>query len=155
MIKNFETVKKQLRELAGVINPFKSEAVQLRIIELIFGIIPGEEVQHDDNQKEGAPSPKKARRKKKASPKPNDKTSKPKKKLTTAGSGAVATLNKLSKTDFFSKPKTISDIIEYCSTNHARKFKANEFSSKLGRMVREKELTRKKNADRQYEYTKA
>jgi len=33
MIKNFEEIKKQLNELSTVINSFKSEAVQLRIIE--------------------------------------------------------------------------------------------------------------------------
>ena len=37
MIENFEQTKKQLSELASVINSFKSEAVQLKIIELILG----------------------------------------------------------------------------------------------------------------------
>jgi hypothetical protein len=37
MIKNFENVKAQIAELASVINSFKSEAVQLRIIELVLG----------------------------------------------------------------------------------------------------------------------
>ena len=36
MIKNFDVIKEQLKELAGVINSFKSEAVQLRLIELVF-----------------------------------------------------------------------------------------------------------------------
>jgi len=155
MIKNFETVKKQLRELAGVVNSFKSEAVQLRIVELIFGIMPEEEIQDDVTPKESTVKPKKNRHKKKASPKPNDNSLKPKKKPATAGTGAVATLNELATTTFFAKPKTINDIIEHCSTNHARKFRANEFSGKLARMVRNKELTRKKNKDNQYEYTKA
>ena len=38
MIKNFDEIKEQLKELSGVINSFKSEAVQLRIVELVFGL---------------------------------------------------------------------------------------------------------------------
>ena len=40
MIKNFDELKKQLSDLAGVINSFKSEAVQLRIVELVFQTSP-------------------------------------------------------------------------------------------------------------------
>lgn len=157
MIKNFETVKKQLRELAGVVNSFKSEAVQLRIVELIFGIMPEEEVQDDDNSKEIKSKPKSAKRKKKASSKLNNNTSssKPRKKPVTAGTGSIAVLTNLFNDGFFSKPKTISDIIKHCDTHLARKFKANEFSGKLARMTRDGELTRKKNKDNQYEYSKA
>jgi molybdenum cofactor biosynthesis enzyme MoaA len=36
MIRNFALIKAQLRELAEVINAFKSETVQLRLIELVF-----------------------------------------------------------------------------------------------------------------------
>ncbi len=155
MIKNFETVKKQLRELAGVVNSFKSEAVQLRVVELIFGIMPEEEVQDDDSSKDVKPKPKKAKRKKKASPKPSNRSPKPRKKSVTAGTGSKAVLNNLFNGDFFSKPKTIGNIIKHCDTHLARKFKANEFSGKLARMTRDGELTRKKNKDKQYEYTKA
>ena len=34
MIKDFETLKKQLTELANIINNFKSEAVQVRLVDL-------------------------------------------------------------------------------------------------------------------------
>ena len=37
MISNFDEVKKQLSELSEVINKFKSEAVQLRIVEIVLG----------------------------------------------------------------------------------------------------------------------
>ena len=36
MIANFDEVSRQLKELATVINTFKSEAVQLRIIEIVL-----------------------------------------------------------------------------------------------------------------------
>ena len=64
MIKNFETVKEQLGELAGVVNSFKSEAVQLRIVELIFGMSPEEEVQVDNSREDIKTKPKKIKRKK-------------------------------------------------------------------------------------------
>lgn len=37
MLKNFEKIKRQLEELAPVINAFKSEAVQLRVAEYVLG----------------------------------------------------------------------------------------------------------------------
>lgn len=37
MMENFESVKKQLTELATVLNGFKSEAVQLCILDLVIG----------------------------------------------------------------------------------------------------------------------
>ncbi len=153
MIENFETVKKELRELAGVINAFKSEAVQLRIVELILG---ASAVQEDQIPAAETVSQKSTRKKKKGKTKsPDVSVKKGKKKAAPTGTGAVATLSQLAEGDFFSKPKAIKDIIEHCSTRLARKFKANDFSGKLGRMVRNGELTRKKNADKQYEYRKA
>lgn len=151
MIENFEAVKKQLSELAGVINQFKSESVQLKIIELIFGESRGlEENMSGDKPPTGGRKPRP-----KAPPKkePGVSPSKSKKKAP-GGTGAVATLTQLAAGDFFKQPRTINDVIEHCKHNLARTFKANEFSGKLGRMVRNKELTRKKNKDGQYEYKK-
>lgn len=153
MIENFETVKKELAELAGVINAFKSEAVQLRIVELVLS---APAIHEDRIPPEEASLGKPKRKKKPSSTKSTAETGKTdKKRAASTGSGAVAALSQLAEGDFFSKPRTINDIIQHCSTSLARKFKANEFSGKLGRMTRSGELTRKKNADNQYEYTKA
>ena len=76
------------------------------------------------------------------------------KKSRPSGQGAVASLSELANGDFFTKPKTISDIVSYCEQNMARRFKPNEFSGKLGRMTRDRVLVRVKNGDNQYEYTK-
>ncbi len=148
MIKNFEEIKDQLKDLSEVVNSFKSEAVQLRIVELVFGFEPDVEESDDD-----LPAPKKRKVKKKKAVKKKD-GSKPAKKSANkpSGQGAVATLIKLVEEDFFKKPKSIGDIVEHCDHNLARKFKANEFSGKLGRLVREGDLTRTKNAENQYEY---
>ncbi len=150
MIRDFDQVRKQLTELAEVINSFKSEAVQLRIVELVLGRptkAEGPEHVEDEPKKNKV----KTRRRK---PKASSEESTSDKRKAQGGTGAVAILTKLATTDFFDKPKTINDILEHCKDNLARTFKANEFSGKLGRMVRGKELKREKNADNQYEYKK-
>jgi len=153
MIEDFEKVKAQLTELARVVNLFKSEAVQLRVVELVFGGLL--ESEQGNPPKSESPQRKKTARKRKK-PATAEGPAKPKaKKKVASGSGAVATLTQLAEGDFFNTTRTIGDIIEHCRHNLARTFKANEFSGKLGRMVRNGELTRKKNADNQYEYKKA
>lgn len=152
MIKNFETVKTQLSELASVINSFKSEAVQLRTIELILDA-PRKNDKLDEVDKETTPR-RKPPRGRKVNEKQGEQHKKPKKRRAVSGAGAVAALSQLAETTFFNKPRTINDIIKHCKNKLARTFKANEFSSKLGRMVRNDELNREKNADKQYEYKK-
>ncbi|MFC1636071.1 hypothetical protein ACFL5Z_14630 [Planctomycetota bacterium] len=68
MVRNFETVKKELKELAGVVNAFKSEAVQLRIVELVLGA--SEVNENQTPEKETASKSK--RKKKKAKTKPSN-----------------------------------------------------------------------------------
>jgi hypothetical protein len=150
MIENLEKVKRELAELADVINLFKSEAVQLRIIDLVLGRTEDREAEEPGEERK----PKKRKRRKRPAVKGEDKTKDAKKKAI-AGTGAFATINQLADTDFFQTPRTINDIIQHCATNLARRFKANELSGKLARMVRNVELTREKNPDGQYEYKKA
>lgn len=150
MIKNFEEIKSQLKDLSEVINGFKSEAVQLRIVELVLGLesegnMPAGETDLPTTSRRKL-AKRKSRKKATAVPTPKKSGAKP------SGQGAVATLIKLVNEGFFGKPKSIGDIIEHCNHNLARKFKANEFSGKLGRLVREGSLKRSKNAENQYEY---
>lgn len=158
MIDNFEEVKRQMKELATVINTFKSESVQLRIIEIVlsggkFSATKEEPV--EVAAKNDTPVQKRRRAKKQTIKTGDDgaDTTKPKRK--SSGSGAVATLGSIYEAGFFAKPRAIKDVLEHCETNLARKIKANEISGKLGRMVRNGELTRAKNSDGQYEYKKA
>jgi hypothetical protein len=150
MIEKLDSIKKQLAELATVLNAFKSEAVQLRLLDFLLG---GQSVEKPDKIPGRTRTSKKPR-----SPRTTTTTGKgataKKGKKAPSGTGATATLTQLLSTTFFDKPRTINDIIEHCKHNLARTFKANEFSGKLGRMVRAGELTRKKNADKQYEYKK-
>jgi len=153
MISKFEEIKEQLRELSEIVNSFKSEAVQIRIIDHLFGTTEPEETLDEEIEPQ-APKAKKAKRRKakKATPSGDQPATK---KRTSSGQGAVATLVKLYEDGFFSEKRTIGDIISHCDTNLARKFKPNEMSGKLGRMVRSEELKRSKNDDGQYEYINA
>lgn len=158
MINNFEEVKNQLKELATVINTFKSESVQLRIIEIVlsegkFSASTGDsEIKRDKPNK---PKRKNQRTKKTATTSNNSGDDTLNGKKRSSGAGAVATLLSVYQAGFFAKPRAIKNILEHCETNLARKIKANEISGKLGRMVRNGELTRAKNSDGQYEYKKA
>lgn len=160
MIDNFDEVKKQLSELSEVINKFKSEAVQLRIVEIVLGdgAFNGSA---DDAEKSAIKTKSKPRRRnatrKKAKPKTEDDSAKEitKKKGRANGQGAVAALSELVDNGFFAKPQTINDIVSHCEEKLARRFKSNEFSGKLGRLTRDGVLERKKNGDGQYEYTQA
>ncbi len=157
MIKNFDTIKQQLSELSSVINSFKSEAVQLRIVELILGARPTAEIeataeaptQHHAGKRRST-----SRKPRASSAQPNSEAVSDARRRASTGSGPVATVAQLAEGAFFAKARTINDILEHCQSALARRFKANEISSKLGRMVRSGELTRQKNADGQYEYKK-
>lgn len=167
MIKNFEEVRKQLAELAQVLNAYKSEAVQLRLVELIFnGATPAAEKEAAGLTLTNPPAAGLAGRKKprrKAATRTPAKTSgadggekkEPKVRAAKASSrkGAKATLTQLVAEGFFKTPRTIGAIVEHCDHNLATKFGSNEFSGSLGRFVRAKTLKRAKNADNQYEYT--
>jgi len=153
MFKDFETTKKQLAELAEVVNKFKSEAVQLKLLELLFDATP-HEIEDEEAGDVGTKS-KKRTRKKRASAKnvvSPDKDNKIAKKSSSFGAASI--LKKLYDEDFFTKPKTIADICQHSDKSLARKIKPNEISGKLARMVRSGELAREKNSDNQYEYTK-
>jgi hypothetical protein len=161
MISNFDEVKKQLSELSEVVNKFKSEAVQLRIVEIVLG--SGSYLQENHDMQKGAPGkPPKAPRRKTTRSKPKATADtettageKSPKKSRTSGQGAQSTLSDLVESNFFDKPKTIGAIVSHCEQKLARRFKSNEFSGKLGRLTREGVLDRNKNSDGQYEYVKA
>lgn len=151
MIKNFDVIRGQLKELAGVINSFKSEAVQLRLIELVFAAAEGGS---DEEAGEGAPA-KQSRPRRRARKKPGKS---PAAAATTKAKGSgrpggKAMLDRLHGEGFFKKPKAIKQLVEHCEHNLAFKYKQSDFSGPLGRLTRDGKLKRTKNADKQYEYS--
>jgi len=151
MFRDFENTKKQLAELADIVNKFKSESVQLKLLELLFNSKPHEIDRVENEKPKRKQKPVHKRRKAEPLEKPANSTEK--KKPSTMGAGSV--LAKLYGEGFFSQPRTINDICTYADTKLARKIKARDLSGKLARMVRNRELSREKNNDNQYEYTKS
>lgn len=147
-MKNLDEIKGRLIDLSEIINKFKSEAVQLKIVEFVLDLEP------EASQKPIDSNPQRKTPRRKATKKKVDETARKKSGKKPVGQGAVATLEKLVEEGFFSEAKSINDIVQHCERNLARKFKTNEFSGKLGRLVRNETLTRNKNSDNQYEYTK-
>jgi hypothetical protein len=153
MIRDFDQLKAQLTELASVVNLFKSEAVQLRVVELVLTGAISEDRQElrqatTSSTPPRKPSGKATRRKAKA-PSAVGGDAKKKKGRTV---GPATMLAEMIAEKYFAERHTINDMIGYCSSQKARNFKASEFSPALARFVRNGQLKREKNADGQYEY---
>jgi hypothetical protein len=154
---DIEGMQKNLKAIAEVVNAFKSEAVQLRVFEVLLSQL-GAVVTQPVNQ----PSHRSRRRRaghKTTAPKAKDAKDsgarKGKASRSSASPGAFATISDLIGTNFFKSPKTISAIISHSKQAKGLHYKANECSPPLLRLIRDAKLTRQKNKDGQYEYTQA
>lgn len=161
MIKNFDEIKRQLKELSEVVNAFKSEAVQLRLVELIFGAAD-REPDGDGDDHENTPLKKRRSRRAAKPAKNGGEASIPSKaksggRTPRSGSrlGARGILTKLQESGYFKKPHTIKDIVQHAETNLATKVKQSDLSGPLARYIRDEKLKRAKNSDNQYEYIEA
>lgn len=148
MNRNFHELKQQLAELSETINKFESEAVQLRIVELLFSETGnGSELSEGENgvyaagpgrlmagqgEMGGLPG-----RRRRAVP---------------SASGAVAALAKLVDSDFFLKKRTIGDVVKKCEEEVGTRYRSNAFSGPLSRYARSGVLKREKNAEGKYVY---
>lgn len=151
MIKNFEALKKQLRELSELVNLFKSEAVQLRLVELVLGNTESPEEGDDEPPAKPTRAARHARRRKGG--KREEKTGQAGATKARGGRlGAQGALNQLIHEKFFANKQTIGAIIEHCKAKKARTFKPNELSGILARFTRDNRLRRDTNKDGQYEY---
>ena len=156
MIGDFDVVKKQLQDLSEIINCFKSEAVQLKVVELLIQKI---DVRADQPPQKGrsAPPQKEANRQRKGSKKagagaPKQRAEKPRQtKGGRPGPGAI--LAELIATGFFKQPKTVQDIVDHCKSVNARTYTTSELCPALTRSLRRSALKRTKNEDHQYQYS--
>ena len=146
MIENFEQLKKKLVDLADVINSFKSEAVQLRIVELIFQGSPKLSVL--ETQKKPA-TPARTTKPKKAKKEPTRKHPEIKGKKTRVTSSAV--LTELIQEGFFKKNRTYNDIVK-SSSKKSRSIKSKDLARALTRFAQDGRLKREKSDKGLYEY---
>lgn len=156
---DFEDTQKRLKAIADVVNAFKSESVQLRVVEVLLAQL-GVASQASPV---AAPSPKRAKRRKtgtrpeSAAEPSTDAQQKPKSKPARGSSspGAFSMISQLLADGFFKTPRTIGTIVTHCGTTKGHHYKANECSPALLRLLRDGKLKRQKNKDGQYEYTQA
>lgn len=154
MIKDFEKLLKQLDELAKVVNSFKSESVQLKLIDLIFQTEKGtDDIEKDipETSVELKTKKTKSRRKKKSELTNGNPT---KRQTATKGRpGPVKTLEQLIEDKYFINKRSIGEIVQYCNDQLAVTLKSTDLSGTLMKMVRDKKLKRSKNPEtNQYEY---
>jgi uncharacterized protein (DUF2336 family) len=156
MLKNIELIKTQLSELAGVINLYKSEAVQLKIVELVFKHATSGD-SPNDVEKEESPVKRRGKRTQKSV-----KTTVTRQRTQKAAAGAkkrssrlgaAAALERLLDTGFFKTKRKMADIVNQCATKLASPIKRTSLSGPLARFVHDEKLDRDKNKeDGQYEY---
>jgi hypothetical protein len=150
-----EELKKELREIAEILNQFKSEAVQLRVLDMLTGDVSPQAGRTTTTQKRKTSRARKAGKEDEA---PKDESEKQNRGGSTArasGGGAHSIILRLLEEGFFDKPQTIGAITKHASERLGHRLKANECSPSLLRLLRGGRLTRSKNVDGQYEYTKA
>jgi hypothetical protein len=147
MSKHIEKLKKQLVEISEVVNSFKSEAVQVRVVDrLLDAMIELEKAEND-----GVDVFIKRSYKQKGSEDGNHHLSKGAKKP-----GATKILNQLLSTNFFDIPHSISSIANYCKDNFDSEFKTSELSGILLKLANEHKLRRERsNENNRFEYVRA
>ncbi|HWD87675.1 MAG TPA: hypothetical protein VG367_06075 [Mucilaginibacter sp.] len=145
MSKHIEKLKRQLLEISEVVNSFKSEAVQVRIIDRLLDAIAENEKAEPENVET---SIKKTRRTRSGE---TDDHAHGRKKP-----GATKILNQLLVTDYFNSRHSISEIADFCKEHYDSDFKTSELSGILLKLAKENKLRRERSNDNnRFEYVKA
>lgn len=146
MSKHIEKLKKQLMEISEVVNSFKSEAVQVRIIDRLLDAI----AETEKSDLEGTETFSKRGRRVRNS-EDDEHISHGRKKP-----GATKILNQLLATDYFDTRHSISAIAEYCKEHYDSDFKTSELSGILLKLAKEDKLRRERSNDNnRFEYVRA
>lgn len=160
-MKDFKKTAEQLKELAKVLNQFKSEAVQVKLVELLFSegmdTVPGAK---STTTRTAVSAPEKKVVKRPGRP-PKQKTAvaeapKTTRKRSTTRPGPSVILKKLIESNFFSDSRTIGDVVDYCMKVYNYEYKSTDLSGTLAKLAKDGVLKRDKNPQtNQFEYTKA
>ena len=152
---DLDELQAKLKAIADTVNTFKSEAVQLRVVDVLLGQLGGATTltaPSGDLERPARKPPRRARKSPTASI--GAKVKSPRKAARGSGSpGAYASISQLLGEGFFKTPKTIGSIVDHCASTRGHHYKANECSPALLRLLRDEKLKRQKNKDGQYEYT--
>jgi hypothetical protein len=145
MSKTIDKLKKQLLEISEVVNSFRSEAVQVRVVDKLLDAM----IEAERGYPESAELFKKAGRHINGS---EDRAALPSRKKP----GATKVLNQLLDTDFFKTAHSIADIADHCRERFDSVFKTSELSGILLKLANENKLKRQRNdSNNRFEYVKA
>ena len=145
MSKQIEKLKKQLVEVAEVVNSFQSEAVQVRIIDRLLEVM----IESEKTDVEGSELFSKKGRRVRIE---DENGALPGRKKP----GATKILNQLLNTDFFDIQRSISSIANYCKDQYDSDFKTSELSGILLKLANENKLRRERsNENNRFEYIRA
>jgi len=156
--KDFKSLKQQLKELASIINSYKSEAVQLKIVEELLGkqgltVISAPAPARAAAPKAKAKNGRRKRRKVAAAPKVLKPGQKPGRRARRSERlGVVRILNGLIEEGFFKKAKPIGEVVARANSKHGASFKQADFSGPLLKLTRDLKLTRAQNPAGKFEY---
>lgn len=147
MSKHIEKLKKQLLEISEVVNSFRSEAVQVKVIDRLLDAM----IESEKGETDGVDAfNRRVRRTRQADEDENVSVNGRKKP------GATKVLNQLLLTDFFNSSHSISEIADYCKESYDSDFKTSELSGILLKLAKENKLKRERSNDNnRFEYVKA
>jgi hypothetical protein len=147
MSKHIEKLKRQLMEISEVVNSFRSEAVQVKVIDRLLEAM----IDMDKGDNDGVEVFNKRGYKQRGADDGNYIAGRAAKKP-----GATKILNQLLAGDFFDSPRSISTIANYCNDNFDSDFKTSELSGILLKLAKENKLRRERsNENNRFEYVKA
>ena len=146
MSKHIEKLKKQLLEISEVVNSFRSEAVQVKVIDRLLDAM----IESEKGETDGVDAfNRRVRRTRQADEDENVSVNGRKKP------GATKVLNQLLLTDFFNSSHSISEIADYCKESYDSDFKTSELSGILLKLAKENKLKRERSNDNnRFEYVK-
>jgi hypothetical protein len=157
VIKNFEEIKKQLGELVDIVNGFKSELVQLRVVEAILANLgapppgsPKVEKDEPDDSESVATAAGKKKSHKKAAKGGTPGTSKPASSKKSPKNSVTA----LIADGYFSQKRSIGAVVSHLAEKKATTLSQQAVQMALNRLVQNDEMKREKNGEGQYEYFK-
>lgn len=147
MSKHIEKLKRQLLEISEVVNSFRSEAVQVKVVDRLLDAM----IESEKGESEGADVfNRRVRRTRPADDDENTQLNGRKKP------GATKVLNQLLLTDYFNSSHSISEIADHCKESYDSDFKTSELSGILLKLAKENKLRRERSNDNnRFEYIKA
>lgn len=145
MSKPIEKLKKQLIEISEVVNAFRSEAVQVKVVDKLLDAM----IEFERGDAEGLEFLHRKPGKAKNGTEPGAYSA----VIGRKKPGATKILNQLLTTDFFKAPHSISGIADYCKEHYDSEFKTSELSGILLKLAKENKLKRQRNNENnRFEY---